>query len=121
MIFGRASFGRSDTRNVSNHADPEWSEQLFSQRANGDTRGGLAGRGSFEHVPDICQVVLEHAREVGMTGAWARDRSGFCAVLGIGRHPLLPVFEVAILDDEGDGAANRLAETDTGDGAHLVL
>ena len=116
-ILGRFRFGRADADAVSEHRDAERREQLLGQRADRDARGGLARRRAFEHVADVLEVVLQHAGEVGMTGARARDDGRLAAIGGIGRHPLLPILVVAILDDEGDRAAHRAPEADAGDRA----
>ena len=55
-----------------------------------------------------------------MTGARTGDHFGLATVGRIGGHPLLPVFEVAVLDDQSDGTAHRAAEADSRDHAHFV-
>src|SRR5438552_4935203 len=55
-----------------------------------------------------------------MAGARARHRFGLAAVARGGRHPLLPVLEVAILDYERDRTPHRPPEANPGDDADLV-
>ena len=55
-----------------------------------------------------------------MSGTRPGDRFGLAAVGGIDRHPLEPVFEIAILDDQRDRTADRAPEADARDHPHLV-
>ena len=119
-IGGRPRFDRSDTRDVAERGDAEGFEDQLGERAGRDPHRGLAGRGTFEHVANIVEVVFEHAGQIGMAGARPRHRFGLAAVGGIDRHPLLPVFEIAILDDQRDRTAHRAPEADARDHAHLV-
>ena len=79
---------------------PKGSRICLASEPTATRVGGLAGRGALEHVADVVEVVFQHAGEVRMAGTRPRDRIRLAAVGGIDRHPLLPVFEVAILDDE---------------------
>src|SRR5258707_9570718 len=56
-----------------------------------------------------------------MAGPRAGDNLRRAAIVGIRRHLLDPVLEVAILDDESDRAAERFAEADTGNRPYFVL
>ena len=55
-----------------------------------------------------------------MAGARARHHLGLAAVARVGRHPLLPVLEVAILDYESDRTPHRTPEANPGDDADLI-
>ena len=81
--------------------DAELAEKPPADRAGGDARRRLAGRGALEDVAGIVAIVLEHAGEIGVAGRGARD--GALARRGIalarrGIHDLLPVLPVAIVD-----------------------
>src|SRR3990172_4649521 len=101
---------RPDTHDVAQHLDAKWIEDLPCQRADRDPRGGLARRGPFEYVANVVEIVLEHSGQVGVPGPRSRNRLGLAAILRVDRHPLLPVLEVLVLDDEGDGATQGATE-----------
>ncbi len=118
---GSIRLGRADARHVAEHVDSERRENLLCQGADRHARSGFARGSPFEHVADIFEIVFEHARKVGMAGPRARDDVRLGAIVGIGGHPLDPILEVAILDDERDRTAERFAEADAGNRPHFVL
>ena len=74
---------RTEREHVAGDVDVERGEELAGQRAGGDARGGLAGAGALEDVAHVVAVVLQRAREIGMSGtrtchrrrAWRRSAS----------------------------------------------
>src|SRR3989475_11433852 len=72
-------------------------------------RCGLARAGALEDVAHVAVVVLERAGEVRVAGPRPRDRQIRVAVLGAGRHLLLPVSPGPVLDPERDRRAEGLA------------
>ncbi len=100
---------------------PKGARSCLRERADRDPRGSLARRRALEDVADIFEVVLQHPRQVRMSGPRTRHRLGLAAIARVGRHPLLPIFVVAILDDEGDRTAHAASEADAGNRPHLVF
>src|SRR5216117_2933267 len=86
-----------------------------------DSRRGLARARALEHVAHVAVVVLERAGQVRMAGPRPRDREIRIPVLGPGRHLLLPVAPVPVLDPECDGRPERLAPAYAGADLDLVL
>src|SRR5262249_46402837 len=110
----------ADLRHVAEHADVEGSEQALGETAHGHPGRRLARARALEDVPHVVMVVLERPGEVGVTGARSGDRERRVAVLGPGRHLLLPVPPVTILDPERDRRAERLAPAHAGPDLDLV-
>ena len=99
----------ADHRHVAQHLDAELRQQLARQRSDGDARRGLARAGTFEHVADVGQVVLERAGEIGMAGPRPRHgravgAGGRLRHLRLDVHRLLPVLPVLVRDEQGDRA-----------------
>ncbi len=89
-------------------ADAERGQEALREGARGDARRGLAGAGALEHVADVREAVLLRPGEVGVPGT----RQVGLLDLGVDRpgvHPLLPVRVVAVRDQHGDRASERLA------------
>ena len=111
---------RPDLGHVRDDGHAQRAQERLGQRAAGDPRGGLARRGALEHVADIGEAELLHAREVGVAGA----REVHLGHVGLDRprvHPLFPVLEVAVGDLERDRAAERAAVADAGGDLRGVL
>jgi hypothetical protein len=99
---------------VTDDVDVERGEELAGQSTGSDAGSGLAGTGALEDVAHVAAVVLERPGEIGMTGTRACHRRAPGARrlgrrLGRDVHRLLPVLPVAIADQHGDGAAERVA------------
>src|SRR5215470_914067 len=61
---------------------------------------------ALQDVADVAVPVLHRPREVGVARAWPRHRLGGRTGRRLAHgHRLLPVFPVAILDGQRDGAA----------------
>ncbi len=105
--FGRHSrLGPADADDVAEHGNAERVDKLLGEGADRDARGGLARRGALEHVADIVEIVLEHAGQIGVAGARARNRFRFAAVT---RVDLLAPREVVIDARKVDFEAGRSA------------
>ena len=86
--------------------DPQLAQEGLGQRARRHPGGGLASRGPLEHVAHVREAELLDPGEVGV----ARARQVHLGHLGLHRpgvHPLLPVLVVAVLDPQGNRAAER--------------
>ena len=89
--------------------------------------GGLAGRGALEDRAGLVEVVLLHAREVGVTGARAGQRgvaAGLLELTGVhrvGRHDLLPLRPLGVADVDGHRTALGLPVAHAADDGDLVL
>ena len=117
--LGVAGIGRRldvpDAQHAPEHRDPELPEQPLRDRADGDARGRLAGRGALEHVAHVVEPVLHDAREVGVTrsrqhdlAAAARCDLGELLVAHRPRaHRRAPVGVVAVAHDQGERPAER--------------
>ena len=121
QIGGSFRDRRTDTHAVPENIDSERSQELPRETANRDARGSLTRRGAFENVADIFKIIFQNARKVRVTGTRTRHDFGFPAIARISRHPLFPILEVAIYDDEGDGAAQCAPEADTRNWPRLIL
>jgi len=100
--------------------DAELLEETAADSADGDSRGGLAGRGAFEYVADVVEAVLHRAGEVGVAGTQARNALRV-ALVGADLHDLLPVLPDAVGYNHRDGAAQRAAVADAADELGVVL
>lgn len=109
------------------HLDAEGlTQERPGHGARGHTRGGLAGAGTFEHRTRVVEAVLEHARVVGVAGAWPRERGvardvQIGRVDRVGRHHALPLGPFGVADLDRDGAAQCEAVPDPGQHRDLVL
>ena len=103
------------------HANAERREQPLRRCADGDTGGRFARARPLQDVPHVVVVVLEDAGEVGMTGSRPRDRDARVTIGGFGRHLLLPVLPVPVLDHQRDRRAQGFAPADSRFDARLVL
>ena len=97
--------------------DPELVEQPAGQSAGGHPRRGLPGAGTLEDVARIEAIVLEHTREVGVPGTGTRHPAPaqLARLGGLVAHDVLPVGPVAVVDQHGDGRAQRLAGAHPGE------
>src|SRR6266540_5809716 len=94
--------------------DAEVAEQLARDASGGNARGGLARGRALEHVADVGVAVLQGTREVGVPRTQAGHNLGLEAFLG-GGHLGGPVDVVLVLEDEHDGAADRVAAAHAAD------
>src|SRR5207247_3880145 len=117
-VLGRDA---ADLRHPPEDPDAEGGEQALRDPAHRDSRRGLARARALEHVAHVAVVVLERAGQVRMAGPRPRDREIRIPVLGPGRHLLLPVAPVPVLDPECDGRPERLAPAYAGADLDLVL
>ncbi len=117
---------RSDGDGVADQADAELGEERPSDRAERDACGGLAGARPLEHRARLVEVVLLHAREVGVPWARAGQRRATAAgLLGqldrLGAHHLDPLGPFGVADPQGDRAADARAVHDAARDVQLVL
>ena len=105
--------------------DPDRREQRLRDAARGDVHGGVARRGALERVADVVEVVLEHARKVGVAGPRQRDRLRSLALrLALRRpraHPPRPVLVILVPDDERERRPDRLAVPEPGEHLDAIL
>ena len=90
--------------------DAELGEEFAGDGADGDAGSGFAGAGAFEDVAQVASAILDHASEVGVTRAGLGDGRHVVG-RGLNGHFFTPVGPVAVLDEEGDGAAEGFTET----------
>src|SRR6266705_1521395 len=78
--------------------DPELFQQQLAHRAAGHPGHGLARTRPLQNVARILAVVLERAREIGVTGAGAGDLTPPLSGgrVGLGGHDVLPVLPVPV-------------------------
>ena len=102
--------------------DAELGQQSAGDRTGGDACRGLAGGGALEDVACIDAIILQHADEIGVAGAWAgHTAAAQLARRPLGRHHLFPVGPVAIVDQHRDRRADCLASADAGDPLDAIL
>ena len=110
---GRQPLGgahRTHLDHVAQDLGAELGEEELGERARGHPGGGLAGAGPLEHVAGVVEAVLLHPHEVGVAGPGlvqgllGRPRSG--------RHLLLPLRPLGVVDDDGDRGAEGEAVAD---------
>src|SRR5438067_1785517 len=79
-------------------------------------RSRFAGAGALEHIPRLAEVELQASCQIGVTGPGRRKRLVLGARLRavLHRHRLTPVFPVAVLKQNRNGRADRLAMPDAG-------
>ena len=113
---------------VGDDADPaDLLEEVAGDASERHAGGGLAGRGALEDRAGLVEVVLLHAREVGVAGARAGQRgvaAGLLEVTGVdrvGRHDLLPLRPLGVADVDRHRAALGLPVAHAADDRDLVL
>ena len=100
--------------------DAEGVQQGPPHRAGGNASRGLAGARPLENVARIGEPEFQHAGQVGMPRAYARDALGL-EPAGFDLHRSFPVLPVAVLDDERHRGSERPASADAADDARGVL
>ena len=93
-------------------------EEQLGQRAGGDARRGLPGAGPLEHVAGVVEAVLLHADEVGVAGAGLVE--GLLGGARRGRHLLLPLRPLGVVDDDRDRRAEGEAVADAAEELDVV-
>ena len=118
----------SELDDVGDDADPaDLLEEVARDSSQRHAGGGLAGRGALEDRAGLVEVVLLHAREVGVAGARAGQRGVAAGLLeltgvdGVGRHDLLPLRPLGVADVDGHRAALGLPVAHAADDRDLVL
>ena len=96
---------RAHLDDVADHLGAELGEEQLGQRAGGDPGGGLPGAGALEHVAGVVEAVLLHADEVGVAGTGLVE--GLLGDAGRGRHLLLPLRPLGVVDHDRDRRAQR--------------
>ena len=96
----------------------ELGEQRLGQRAGGDPGRGLAGAGALEHVAGVVEAVLLHADEIGVAGAGLVER--LLGDAGRGRHLLLPLRPLGVVDHDRHRGAEREAVADPAEELDVV-
>jgi hypothetical protein len=108
--------GRAQTNTVAR-------EQLGTDRAGGNPRGGLSRGGAFQHVAHVLELAGRRTtRVVGVSGTRPGHRP-FGRLLGVhlpGVHHLRPVLPVAVADLEDQGGAQGTAAAQAPADLHLV-
>jgi hypothetical protein len=86
----------------------------------GHARRGLAGRGAFQHVARVREVVFERACQVGVAGTRRSNGLMLGRIARFNGQLLFPVLPVAIDDLDGDGRTDGLAVAHAGKNVRLV-
>ena len=102
---------RTHGDDMAQHLDAEFAQKRFGHGPDSDAGGGLAGAGAFQNIPGVVKIVLDRARQIGMSRPRSRHRpplvlrpGGVPGVLdGQGFGPVPPVL---ILDDDGHRRAD---------------
>ena len=103
----------------------EAAEQLSRNGARRHAGRGFPGAGPFQHVSNIGAIVLNDAGKVRMAGARPGDKrprgpGRVSRRLFLGVHRLLPVFPIAISDQQRNGRAERFTGTHAGQHFGLI-
>ena len=104
----------ADRLREADHVDAEVAEQLAGDATRGDPGRRLSRRRALEHVADVCVAVLERPGEVGVP----RPQPGHdLRLVAFFRrcHLAGPVDVVLVLEDQRDGAADRVAAAHAAD------
>ena len=123
LVEGHGQLGRrggahaAQAHHVAADLDPELVEQPPGQGAGGHPRRGLPGAGALQDVAGVEAIVLEHAGQVGVPGTGTRHPAPaqLARLVGLVAHDVLPVGPVAVVDQHGDGRAQRLAGAHPGE------
>src|ERR1700747_1496564 len=111
MLRPYAGLDPAQFHDVRTDLHAELFQQQLADRATGDTGHRFACAGPLQDVARVPAVVLERAREVGVTRAGTRDLTAPLGAgrVGLGGHYVLPVLPVAVPHEHRDGRAERLA------------
>ena len=98
--------------------DTERREKLAADSADCDAHRRLACTRALEDVTRIPAVVLQHARQIGVSGAHGRDPLPRRCAEGI--HAIRPVHKVAVHDLQGKRCADGLAKAQSREHEHAI-
>ncbi len=119
----RGQGGPGHSQDVGADLDPGLSEEAPGEPSGRDPGGRLAGTGPLEDVSQVGGVVLQGPGEIRVPRPRVAQPPSLPRLvrLGIGRHDVAPVGEVAVADDEGHRAAEGASVPDAGEDLHRVL
>src|SRR5579859_2210947 len=117
---GRIRPRGAHTPHVAADFNPELAQEHLAERAGGHARGGFARARTFEHVANVAEAELDHARQVGVTGPQpGHRRRWFGHRFDV--HLALPVCPIPILDDHRDRPTHGQTVSHAGDDLHAVV
>ena len=90
------------------NVNAECREELAANCADRDPHRRLACTRALEDVACISAIVLQHARQIGVSGAHCRNPFPCRCAEGI--HAIRPVHKVAVHDLQGKRCADGLAK-----------
>ena len=99
-------------RRVAGYLDADLFQKQLGESPHGDAGGGLARARTFKYVSEIVSVVLEAACKVCVARPGPRQAARALIVREFARldvHHVLPVFKIAVANNERDGRAERIA------------
>ena len=108
----------ADLRNMGRNVNAECREELAADSADRDAHRRLACTRPLEDVTRIPAIVLQHARQIGVSGAHCRDPFPRRCTKGI--HAIRPVHKVAIHDLQGKRCADGLAKAQPREHEHAI-
>ena len=108
----------ADLRDVGGNVDAERREKLAANSADRNAHRRLACTRALEDVTRIPAVVLQHARQIGVSGAHCRDPLPRRCAEGI--HAIRPVHKVAVHDLQGKRCADGLAKAQSREHEHAI-
>ena len=101
----------ADHGDVAADAHTELGQQRLADRADRDTRSGLAGAGPFKRETQVTVAVFHRAGQISVAGPWRGHRVDV---------PLAPLGVVLVFDQQRDGRAGGLAGHNAAENASLV-
>jgi hypothetical protein len=105
-FFPRDLIGQGDAAggdNVTEDFDAEVAEEEFGDGAQGYPGSGLAGRGAFEDVASLGEVVLQGSGKIGVARTGRGNTLVLCRIALADGQGFLPVLPVAVLKLNGYG------------------
>jgi hypothetical protein len=100
---------------VAEDFDAKFAKKEFGDGSDGDAGGGFAGGGALEDVAGLEEVVLQSSGEIGVAGAWRGDALVLGGISLADGERFLPVFPVAIFEQDGDGRADSQSMANAGE------
>ena len=87
---------------MTEHLNPEFTQENFGESSDGDAGGGFAGGGALQDVAGLREIVFQGAGKISVAGSRRRNSFVFCRItLAYGKR-LFPILPVAVNDLQRD-------------------